>query len=219
MTYRMFHVKLIPDAASSAHRRSGLTRPTLRILAGLLMAWAIPPANAAVFKCTGADGKVAYSDQPCVAGQAGTTVKPAAVPDKNTAKSSSKDSGVDTSQDPSAAARSAAQERIRAGQTPQCLAMGDRISSMIGTGAVGVAAAEVKATLDRYEQQCVAPGKAAIAAENARNEAKQKKIMLDEECKYMRQLLDERRPQLASLSSDDKKAFAASEANVARVCR
>ena len=90
---------------------------------------------------------------------------------------------------------------------------------MIQTGAIGVAPAEVKATLDRYEQQCVVPGKTAIAAENARNEAKQKQLMVDEECKEIRRVLDERRPRLASMSSEDKKAFAASEANVARVCR
>ena len=223
MTYRMFHVKLIPDAGSSANRRKDVTGHALCILALLFMACTAPSAHAAVYKCTGADGKVAYSDQPCVAGQAATTVKPAAVPDKNTAKNSSKNGGGDTGQDPSkdnsAIARTAAQDRIRASQTPQCLALGDRISSMMETGAIGVAAAEVKATLDRYEQQCGVPGKAAIAAENARNEAKQKQLMVDEECKHVRQVLDERRPRLASFSSEDKKAFAALEANVARACR
>jgi hypothetical protein len=36
------------------------------------------PAYAAINKCTGADGKVVFSDQPCVTGQGAATVKPTA---------------------------------------------------------------------------------------------------------------------------------------------
>ena len=216
----MFHVKLIHGSTSSAGRTFGLIDTIRCFMVGVVMVWAATAASAAVYKCTGADGKIAYRDQPCTAGQAATTVKPATVaplpsglgsgsPSANNSSAgvASKGGDKDSSQDPGAAAPSAARDRIRAGQTPQCVTLGDRITSHIETGARGVAPAEVKATADRYEQQCAAQAKTAIAAENARNEARQKQLMVDEECKEKRRVLAERHPRLASLSREEKKPF------------
>ena len=216
----MFHVKLIHGSTSSSGRTVGLIGTIRCFMVGVVMVWAATAASAAVYKCTGADGKIAYRDQPCTAGQAATTVKPATVaplpsglgsgsPSANNSSAgiANKGGDKDSSQDPGAAAPSAARDRIRAGQTPQCVTLGDRITSHIETGARGVAPAEMKATADRYEQQCAAQAKTAIAAENARNEARQKQLMVDEECKEKRRVLAERRPRLASLSSEEKKPF------------
>jgi Domain of unknown function (DUF4124) len=215
----MFHVKLfngsaVIDAGPAGHRKRA-NRRFWSVLAWLGLAAAhallpltVPPALAAIHKCTGADGRIAFSDQPCGAGQTAATVKPApAAP------------GSASPKDPDAAARVAARDRIRAAQTPQCVAMGDRISSMVESGARGIPEADVKATVDRYEQQCAAQARVANAAENTRNEARQKQLMVDEECKEKRRILAERRPRLTSLSTEDKKAFAAVESDIARGCR
>jgi hypothetical protein len=50
-----------------------------------LVPMAVSPAQAAVNKCTGADGKIVFSDQPCAVGQAATSVN---VPAKATAPAS-----------------------------------------------------------------------------------------------------------------------------------
>ena len=230
----MFHVKPVHGRPLPADRTTHFMSRPQCLLPGLVMSivvdmalfMAASSAQAAIHKCTGADGKVAFSDQPCVGGQTAATVKPAAVapilpipppppvsPDGNNAPAGT------PAKDPDAAARAAARERIRAGQTPQCLTLGDRVTSLVDSGARGVSPAEVKATVDRYEQQCAAQVRAAIAAENSRNEALQKQLMVDLECKEKRRVLSERRPRLASLSSEDRKAFSAVEADVARVCR
>lgn len=216
----MFHVKLIRYPADPVDPTVGLTGGFPCFLVDLIRVWAASSAQAAIHKCTGADGKVAFSDQPCVAGQAAATVKPAAAaPMPPVSPNANKAPVAASVSDPDAAARAAAWERIRAAQTPQCLTLGDRITSLMDSGARGVTGAEVKATVDRYERQCAAQARTANGAENLRNEARQKQLTVDEECKEKRRVLSERRPRLASLSSEDRKAFSAVEADVARVCR
>ena len=216
----MFHVKLSFGRPAPADRTAGLLGRSQCLLAGMVLVLAASSAQAAIHKCTGADGKVAFSDKPCVAGQIAATLKSATVapippmtPGGNNAPARA------PVNDPDNADLAASRERIRAAQTPQCQAFGDRIVSLIDSGARGVSPAEVKATVDRYEQQCAAQVRAANAAENSRNEARQKQLMVDEECKQKRRVLSERRPRLASLSSEDRKAFSAVEADVALVCR
>lgn len=185
----------------------------------MVLVWIlVPQAHAAIYKCTGADGKVSFNDQPCTAGQVAATVKSAAPPRPSLPNANSAPGSLSAS-DPDAASRAAAHERFRAAQTPQCVALGDRITSLIESGARGVGGVEVKETIDRYEQQCAAQARVAMNAENARGEARQKQLVVDGECAEKRRVLAERRPRLASLSSEDKKAFAAVESEVARVCR
>ena len=185
----------------------------------MVLAWiAVPQTHAAIYKGTGVEGKVSFNDQPCTAVQVAVTVKPAAPPGPSLPNFNNAPGSLSAS-DPDAAARAAAHERFRAAQTPQCVALGDRITSLIESGARGVGGVEVKATMDRYEQQCAAQTRVAMNAESARGEARQKQLVVDGECKEKRRVLAERRPRLASLSSEDKNAFAAVESEVARVCR
>ena len=197
------------------------TAMAMYCIAALLLPGA---ASAAVYKCTGSDGKTSFSDQPCESGKSVTMSQDPPRPPTAKPKEASTERLTDRpteqpTQDTGEAARSAARDRIRAAQTPQCLAMGDRFTSVVESGARGIPPAEFKAMMDRLEQQCGAQGRAAISTENARNEARQKQLIVDEECKEKRRVLAERRPKLTSLGSDDKKAFAAVEADVARVCR
>ena len=128
-----FHVKL-------THRPTrplaDLAETACGFLACLVLAWATSTAQAAIYKCPGADSKVAFSDQPCVA--------------------------------------------------------------------------------DRTAATRAAQAQAAIRAENARNESRQKQSIVDEECKEKRRAIAERRPRLSNLSGEDRKAFAAVESDVAR---
>ena len=224
----MFHVKLIYGRRAPADQATGLMGRSQCLLAGLVMilALAASPAEAAIYKCTCADGKLAFSDQPCVGGQTAATGKSATVapvppmppiplmsPGDNNAPAGT------SVNDLGDAARAAAHERIRTAQTPQCLSLGDRMTSLVESGARGVSPAEVKATFDRHEQQCAAQVRAAIAAENFRNEARQTQLVVDDECKDKRRVLSERRLRLVSLSDEYRKTVSAVEADVARVCR
>ena len=82
-----------------------------------------------------------------------------------------------------------------------------------------VMGAEDKAMFEPYAQQCAARARVANGADNDRNEARQNHLIVDEECKENRRVVPERRLRLAKLSSDDRKAFAAVESDVARDCR
>lgn len=221
----MFHVKLIMgnraqltvQPGRAVRRKLGshwFARVALTLGATLLAV----SSHAVIHKCTGADGKVTFGDQPCAVGQSSGTVKPAAAAPPAVVNSPGSASTV-VARDPDAAARAAAIARIRASQTAECVALSDRIIKVANTSGGAVPEAEGKAMVERNDKQCMAAAQAANAAENARNEARQKQMMVDEECKQKRRVLAERRPRLASLSSDDKAAFAAVEADVSRVCR
>jgi Domain of unknown function (DUF4124) len=208
---RRFHVK---------HRKSG--KPTDRTQGGIANRWLVVltfatafmaggflvPANAAVYKCTGADGKVVFSDQPCLAGQTTTGVRePAGAP---AAKP----------QDTGEGARVATRARLRAAQTPECADMSDRIASFGQTGGATATNAQMTALLTRYEQQCAARMQQAIEAENKRKEDEaNKRIVADAACAEKRRVLNERRAKLAAMGDADKRVFATIEAEVARDCR
>ena len=214
----------------------------LLFLAGVVLSGMMAPsAHAAVHKCIGADGKVTFSDQPCAVGQAAAAVKPAATgqttPPKaaisppvtngatgatpgrtagSTAESTTGITAGGSSEDPQDAASRA---RIRAALPPHCVVLGERIGKYFENGAVGATEAEYQVIFRRYQQECAAQARAASAAEDATRVARQKKQVAEQECATKRQVLAERRPRLANLSSEDKKAFAAVDADVAATCR
>jgi Domain of unknown function (DUF4124) len=237
MTSILFHVKLFNRSVTTVAltlannsppvdrarwpllTQLGVAATVQKLAMVVVLAAGVLPAGAAIHKCTGSDGKVTFGDQPCAVGHSAATVKPAAAPTVQGAPIANNLPGGAVPKDPDAAARAAAFARIRASQTPQCLALGDRIAALVEKGSQGVTGVEIKAMVDRYEQQCAAQARAANAAENARNEARQKQLIVDEECKVKRRVLAERRPRLASLSLEDQKAFAAVETDVARGCQ
>lgn len=227
----MFHVKLHSNSVmdlGSASQARGASRGFWPLSAWVGVAsaaaatriWralAAPPSRAAIHKCTGADGKLRFGDQPCKAGPKATTVKVAAaaltVPNL---PNSGNAPGNGSAKDPDASARAAARDRIGAEQTLECVALGGRITPFMQKGALEGVDAEAKPMFDRYEHQCTVQARAANGADNDRNEVRQNQLIVGEECREKRRVLAERRLRLASASSDDKKAFAEVESDVAR---
>ncbi len=214
---RLFHVK--PGA-----RQIQSASAPLRHWAGVAVFYAAllglqVEAGAAIYKCTGPDGKATFRDQPCTSGQSVTIKKEPAKAPTTAAKADAAAQPVDAS----SAARAAARERLRAAQTPECVDMGDRIQRFGQKGSGNQSGTDLNLLLERYEQQCAPRMREALGAENARAEAEARRQNaaqnLAEACAAKQRVLDERRPRLASLSQPDQRAFAVVESEVARDCR
>ena len=173
----------------------------------MVAAMSITHASAAINKCISPDGKVVFSDQPCLTGQTGTALKEAV------------QSPAIKPQDASEAARQAARQRLRAGVTPDCADMHDKLDRYTLSKGASMSGAELESMLDRYEQRCAPQMREAIKAENDRNVAQSKRLTAINECAAKRRVLDERRPKFASLSADEKRMFALIETEVARDCK
>lgn len=78
----MFHVEQVPIVRQHFFDPNPLCSPRaraypLQVLMALLLALSSANSMAGINKCTGADGKVLFSDQSCIATQGATTVRPA----------------------------------------------------------------------------------------------------------------------------------------------
>jgi membrane protein involved in colicin uptake len=118
--------------------------------------------------------------------------------------------------------RAASLARIRAAQTPECLALGDRIVSAANDARAAVAV-DMGAVVAQYEKQCAGRAKAAIQSENSRQKADQKSqeklIQKEAACTEKRYSLDERRAKFDSLSAQERLAWARLLEEVGRECR
>ena len=172
------------------------------------------PVGAAVYKCVGKDGKAAFSDQPCPAGQTTTAVRePAGAPEP-------KPKDAKDPKDPSEAARGSARDRLRDSQTPECAELAGRVTRFGQTGGATVSNAEMTSILTRYDQPCASARRAAIEAVSKRHEdAANKRILADAACAEKRRALNDRRARLSAMSDFDKRVFAVVETKVARDCR
>lgn len=163
------------------------------------------PAVAAVYKCADASGRVVLGDHPCVSAQAASaSMASAAV--------GSAASG-DVVQTPESK-RAASLARIRAAQTPECLALGDRIV-LAASDPRAASAPDMGQVLAQYEKQCARRAKVAIQAESNRQE---KLLQKEAACTEKRRTLDERRAKLDSLNAQDKLAWARLLEEVSREC-
>jgi Domain of unknown function (DUF4124) len=164
-------------------------------------------ASAAINKCTSSDGKVIFSDQPCLAGQASAAIKETAP------------APAIKSKDASEVARHAAKQRLRSAETPECTDMRERLERYTLSNGRSQSQPDFEIMLERFEQKCAQQMRDAIKAENDRNVAESKRVTALSECAAKRRVLDERRPRLASLSADEKKVIALVELEVARDCK
>jgi Domain of unknown function (DUF4124) len=217
----MFHVKPAkcrPSMADTSMNRPIDSRATpaflawalVSAMAALMAALPVPEAQAAIHKCTGTDGKVTFSDQPCATGQGASVVKPVAPGPAPV---------VTGAPDASEKARAEARDRLRKGQTPECLNLADRMQNLLKDNAGKAPPADLDAVVNQYEQRCAARMRELLQAEAARNEQLAREQTRKSECDAKRRVLDERRPRLAQLSDSDKRAFAVVESEVARDCR
>jgi hypothetical protein len=104
-------------------------------------------AKAEVYKCTGADGKTAFSDQPCTSSQKATLIKPQASSGTAAGVTSNKDKAVPVSDWKSRP------------EYPECLQLKNRISAYL-TGSAPIndkllpAAREANKDITRYKEIC-----------------------------------------------------------------
>ena len=162
-------------------------------------------AVAAVYKCADASGKVVIGDHPCVAAQAASPsiVSAPVVP-------ASSGGSVQTPE----SRRAASLARIRAAQTPECLALGDRIV-LAASDTRAASAPDMGQVVAQYEKQCAGRAKVAIQIETSRQE---KLLQKEAACTEKRRTLDDRRAKLDSLNAQDKLAWARLLEEVSREC-
>ena len=170
------------------------------------------PAVAAVYKCADASGKVVIGDHPCVVAQpAPASIASAPVGLANAG---------DVVQTPESK-RAASLARIRAAQTPQCLALGDRIV-FAANDARAASAPDMGQVLAQYQKQCAGRAKVAIQSETNRQEVEQQRqekfAQMEVACTEKRRSLDARRAKLDSLNAQDKLAWARLLEEVSREC-
>jgi Domain of unknown function (DUF4124) len=170
------------------------------------------PAVAAVYKCADASGKVVIGDHPCVSAQA--------VPARNASAPVASTNAVGVVQTPESK-RAVSLARIRAAQTPECLALGDRIV-LAASDARAASAPDMEQVMAQYQKQCAGRAKVAIQSEANRQDAEEKRneklLQKDVACTEKRRNLDERRAKLDSLNAQDKLAWARLLEEVSREC-
>jgi hypothetical protein len=117
--------------------------------------------------------------------------------------------------------RAASLARIRAAQTPECLALGDRIVLATNDNRAA-SAADMGQVLTQYEKLCAGRAKVAIQSETSRQDAEDKRneklLQKDAVCTEKRRNLDERRAKVDSLNAQDKLAWARLLEEVSREC-
>ena len=181
----MFHVKLSTNKVNMP--LNSLLARTL--LTGMLLLPFV--GNAAIYKCTGADGKITISDQQCATDQRGGAV--------NAAPSSGPAKTPDAATKPNTATLS----------REECQVLGRRFQVLFDQAMSGkVSAPENKRADDAVIAEFAAKCKAPTGA-NA-----DKRIA----CDTKKELLADRRPKVATLSAQDKAALAALERDYALTC-
>lgn len=171
------------------------------------------PSLAAVYKCADANGKVVIGDHPCTA-VAATPSPKVSVPEVLASPVDSKQA--------QESARAASLARIRAAQTPECLALGDRIV-LATNDARAAAAPDLGQVVAQYEKQCAGRAKAAIQSETNRQEAEQRRqerlAQKEAVCSEKRRSLEVGRAKFEGLNPQDKLSWARLLEEVSRECK
>lgn len=203
----MFHVK--------HKRRSSCTGLRLTVLGMLLVASA--GTHAAINKCTGADGKVVFSDQPCAAGQSGSVIQAAPPVPAPRPVASAPAGAVGTGASGNTAAMEARRQRLEAAMTPECKALRERMTGM----ALSETAQEkqLQAILSQFEAQCRPAMARAMEAEYARDKLERDAQQKRSECATKRSTYEDRRARLASLTPQERGMVDQLGTELARDCR
>lgn len=179
-------------------------RQTGGALLALLLAGA---AQAGVQKCTGADGKVVFSDQPCASGQSASAVRGVAGSD---ASPTSTSAGSNPSYEDMV--QKARRANVQAALTPECRTLGDRASRALQNDAASLE--EVKQAVSQFENQCGDQvQKASATASNSRA------VPDAAGCRALRQSLEDRRAKLSTLTNRELQEFAKFQNEVSVGCR
>ena len=191
------------------------------VVAGLLALAACTAAHAGPVRCTGADGKVVYSDQPCAQGQTAAEVKgvPAGGPSSTTATGASSGGG-DTVRASSPSVQDvqnkAQRDRVHASLSPECRALGDRASRSVQSDS-SASMEEVKRAVSQFEDKCGDQVMEATRKENARGGGKNSKPDAAT-CRSLREALSADRARLGRMTDKEKMAFVAQQNEVSVAC-
>ena len=168
-------------------------------------------ASAAINKSKGADGKIEFSDQPCLPGQSAEVVKensnakPGTVANKQTAATDAKANGFFNG---------------NGMPTPECRQLQKSMLDQFPPPATGrLTEAELNKISDRFDTHCVPLIKAAQEVEWAKGKAERDRLQKQYECSEKRRVYDDTNRRLAKLSDTDRDARAQLGASIERDCR
>ena len=192
--------------------QSNMTFNLLFARALLVSVVALPlVVSAAVNKCTGADGKVVFSDKPCAPSQTATTIKdggsakPAAV--------TSKPTDLQTGTKPTF-------DSMDAMLTPECRQLRKEQDEQVKAVVAGrLTQTDFQRVQNRFESQCVPLIKAAQDTDWAKGKGERDKLQKQLECTDKRRVYNERKDKLASLDDSGRKAMAAIALDLDTNCR
>ena len=213
MTTQRFNATVSRDTARFIHVKTRLRFFLTRaVLTSLL---AVPLAgNAAINKCTGADGKVVFSDQPCPAGQSAETIKgagggkPSAISGKPDTPSSAN------------AGMTSMRNSLEAALTPECRQIQKQMLEQVTESATKrLTELEFQTIYNRFDTQCKPLIKAAQEAEWAKGKAERDRLQKQVECTEKRRVYDERKDKLASLDDSGRAAMARLRTDLDTTCR
>ena len=187
---------------------------------GLLLAVLLADAaQAGVQKCTGADGKVVFSDQPCATGQSASAVRGVAGVNPSPANASAGSANTSGTASGSASnpsyedmVQKARRANVQAALTPECRALGDRASRALQNDAASLE--EVKQAVSQFENQCgdqVQKASATASISRAVPDASG--------CRALRQSLEERRAKLSTLTNRELQELVKFQNEVSVGCR
>lgn len=169
------------------------------LLVGLAMA---STAQAEVYKCKGADGKVVFSDHACVADQTGATVSglpkasPKPVPPA----------------DPTTALEQAKRQQVQAGLSPECQALGDKASQLLRSEA---GLEDIKRAVSEFEGRC---GDQVEKAWRASGQNRPTGKPDAATCRMLRQVRDDAKARLGRMTDKEKMEYAKLQNEVSVAC-
>ena len=199
----MFHVKP-HQSVSSVPTGVGKWVAACLAMGGLVMA----PAQAGVQKCTAADGKVVFSDQPCPEGQASSSVR--GVPEAKPMGGGTRDQGSRLSYED--AVQRARRAEVHAALSPVCRALGDKASRAVRSDASSLE--EVKQAVSQFESQC---GDQVLQASVRNNTTRAVPNAAD--CRALRKSLEDQRARMKTMTNKELQEFAKFQNEVSVGCR
>ncbi len=192
-----FHVK---------HKQTAFQSVALSLPLGVVLALFLAGnVQAEVHKCTGADNKVVFSDQPCASGQTASHVSgvgTTAATDKTGTDKPSYEDSVQRSR----------RATVHAALTPDCRVLGDQASRALRNDAASLD--EVKQAVSQFENHCGDQvHKASVAA------AKSRTVPDAADCHRLRQSLEERRARIKTMTNRELQEFVKFQNEVSVGCR
>lgn len=162
----------------------------------------VASAQADVYKCKGADGKVVFGDHACAADQISSSVPGIT---KSTARPT-------PPIEPATAVEQAKRQQVQAGLSPECQALGDKASQSLRSEA---GLEEIKRAVTEFESHC---GDQVEKAWRASGQARPNGKPDAASCRVLRQVRDDAKAQLSKMTDKEKMEYAKLQNEVSVAC-